>query len=77
MKRGDLFVVRQRFSGKNFLRVFHENRGDVPYHLSDCFEVPIGASGIFLETMGVMHLVLFPLYGTGWVYDSWLNREDK
>ena len=77
MKRGDLFVVHHRCTwAKEFLRVFHENRGNIPYEMSDCFEVPINSNGIFLETVGKMHLILFPGYGKGWVYDDWLNKED-
>jgi len=44
--------------------------------MSDCFEVPTNSSGIFLETVGKMHLILFPGYGKGWVYDSWLDKEN-
>jgi hypothetical protein len=77
MKPGDLFVVHHRCTwAKEFLRVFHENRGNKPYEMSDCFEVPINSNGIFLETVGKMHLILFPGYGKGWVYDDWLNKED-
>lgn len=80
MIRGDIFVVHHRCTwAEEFLKVFHENLSNTPYRsykMSDCFEVPTNSSGIFLETVGKMHLILFPGYGKGWVYDSWLDKED-
>lgn len=70
MKHGDLFVVQN----KNHIgliprttKVFHTNTADddSPY---DYFTVPQGSYGIFLESNGGMHKVLFPEYGVGWVW---------
>lgn len=75
LKHGDLFIAQKQFyrtaglSSPSTMKVFHTNHADddSPY---DYFTVPQCSVGIFLESNGGMHKVLFPEYGIGWVWEE-------
>lgn len=73
MKHGDLFVVRTRWSYSRTMNVYHYKNAAIRPP-GDYFLVPINSYGIYLETSEGMHKILFPEYGTGWVYDAWFTR---
>lgn len=77
MKHGDLFIVRTRASFTRTMNVYYHKNKDSGenYSPGDYFFVPINSCGIYLETSEGMHKILFPEYGTGWVYDAWFTRE--
>ena len=76
MKHGDLFIVRTRASFSRTMNVYYHKNKDSGenYSPGDYFLVPINSYGIYLETSEGMHKILFPEYGTGWVYDAWFTR---
>ena len=76
MKHGDLFIVRTRGSFSRTMNVYYYKNKDSAenYPPGDYFLVPINSCGIYLETSEGMHKILFPEYGTGWVYDAWFTR---
>ena len=76
MKHGDLFVVRTRYRSSRTMNVYHYKNKDIAenYPPGDYFLVPINSCGIYLETSEGMHKILFPEYGTGWVYDAWFTQ---
>lgn len=76
MKHGDLFIVRTRWSFSRTMNVYYHKNKDSGenYSPGDYFFVPINSCGIYLETSEGMHKILFPEYGTGWVYDAWFTR---
>ena len=76
MKHGDLFIVRTRGSFSRTMNVYYHKNKDSGenYSPGDYFFVPINSCGIYLETSEGMHKILFPEYGTGWVYDAWFTR---
>jgi hypothetical protein len=84
MKFGDAFFVKSRFGGTKYLKLFHKNMNLEKnesgvlgaYGPEDYIELPLDTQGIFLEYKEGMNMILFPEYGVGWVFDSWLNKGD-
>ena len=77
MKHGDLFVVRTRYrlTSRSMNVYYYKNKDSGEnYPPGDYFLVPINSCGIYLETSEGMHKILFPEYGTGWVYDAWFTK---
>ena len=76
MKQGDLIIVRTRpRMSLRSMNVYHHVNKNGEYSPGDYFLVPLNACGIYLETYEGMNKVLFPEYGTGWVYDSWYTSD--